>query len=263
MKRWISIVMCAVLLLTAFGCGRKQEAERQDLAAIREAGILRIGVTLCPPFSEKDASGSWSGFDVELARAVCEQLELQPEFVELDWAARGEALENGTVDCLWSALTARSDFLETMDFSQTYLASRPVLVVAWEQVEQYQTAEQLKGRTLAVESGSAGQTAAAACLPEAVVTPVASQQAALEAVLKGEAQGAVVDLLVAQVALQAHSELTAVTQVELGTEELAVGLGHGSDLTGELNWALEALRQAGTLDVLAEQYNLTGNLISG
>ena len=88
-----------------------------------------------------------------------------------------------------SGLTARSDLLETLDFTQTYLASRPVLVVLWEDVELYRTVEQLKGKTLAVESGSAGESAVAACLPEAEADPVASQQAALEAVLDGTAQG--------------------------------------------------------------------------
>lgn len=53
------------------------------------------------------------------------------------------------------------------------------------------------------------------------------------------------------------------TRVELGTEELAVALPHDSDLTGRLNRALSALQEDGTLDTLAEQYGLTGGLISG
>ena len=64
-------------------------------------------------------------------------------------------------------------------------------------------------------------------------------------------------------AVEAHRELTVQTRVELGTEELAVALPHDSDLTGRLNRALSALQEDGTLDTLAEQYGLTGGLISG
>ena len=56
---------------------------------------------------------------MDLARSVCRQLGLEPEFVELDWSGRVEALNQGEVDCLWSGITARSDLLETLDFTQT------------------------------------------------------------------------------------------------------------------------------------------------
>ena len=88
----------------------------------------------------------------DLVRAVCDKLELEPEFVELDWSTRVDALNRGEVDCLWSGLTVSSDLLDTLDITQTYLASRPVLVVLWDTVEQYQTAEQLNGKTVAVEA---------------------------------------------------------------------------------------------------------------
>ena len=79
---------------------------------------------------------------------------------------------------------------------------------------------------MAVEAGSAGQSAALACLPDVSVASVGSQKAALEEVQKGLAQGAVVDHLVAQAAVEANRELTVQTRVELGTEELAVALPH-------------------------------------
>ena len=129
---------------------------------------------------------------MDLARSVCRQLGLGARNL-WSWIGSGrvEALNQGEVDCLWSGITARSDLLETLDFTQTYLASRPALVIRWDEVEQYQTAEQLKGKTVAVEAGSAGQSAALACLPDVSVASVGSQKAALEEVQKGLARGAV------------------------------------------------------------------------
>ena len=263
MRRWICLLLSAWLLVLAAGCGQEDRAQRQDWDAVQADGTLRIGVTQCPPFSQKGPDGTWSGFDMDLARAVCEKLEVEPVFVELDWSGRTDALNRGEVMCLWSGLTARSDLLETLDFTQTYLASRPVLVVLWEDVELYRTVEQLKGKTLAVESGSAEESAVAACLPEAEADPVASQQAALEAVLDGTAQGAVVDLLVARNAVETNQKLTVQMSLELGTEELAVAVARSSDLTAKINQALTALQQEGVLDDLAAQYGLTEELIAG
>ena len=263
MKGLVCLFLVLATVCLAAGCSRESQAERQDWDVIQEQGILRVGVTQCPPFSQKGEDGSWSGFDLDLVRAVCDKLELEPEFVELDWSTRVDALNRGEVDCLWSGLTVSSDLLDTLDITQTYLASRPVLVVLWDTVEQYQTAEQLNGKTVAVEAGSAGQSASLDCLPHATVTPVSSQQAALEALLQGSAQGAVVDLWVAQAAVETNRELTVQTRVELGTEELAAVLPHGSDLTPQLDRALATLQQDGTLDALAAQYGLTDGLISG
>ena len=144
MKRLACLLLVLAMTCLAAGCRWQKQAERQDWKEIEEKGVLRIGVTECAPFSQKGADGSWSGFDMDLARSVCRQLGLEPEFVELDWSGRVEALNQGEVDCLWSGITARSDLLETLDFTQTYLASRPALVIRWDEVEQYQTAEQLR-----------------------------------------------------------------------------------------------------------------------
>ncbi len=96
-------------------------------------------------------------------------------------------------------------FLETLDFTQTYLASRPALVIRWDEVEQYQTAEQLKGKTVAVEAGSAAGRALRwhACRTCQWLLWAARRQLWRKS-KKGLAQGAVVDHLVAQAAVEAH-----------------------------------------------------------
>ena len=65
-------------------------------------GVLRIGVTECTIHPE-GADGSWSGFDMDLAHSVCPAAGAGPEFVELDWSGRVEALNQGRMDCLWAA----------------------------------------------------------------------------------------------------------------------------------------------------------------
>lgn len=255
MKRWIFLCVALLLILTA--CSSQETFAVRELEAIRETGTLRIGVTDCPPFSQQGEG--WFGFDIALAEAVCQELGLSPAFVAVDWESRVEALTTGQVDCLWSGLTARSDLAGEMDFSQTYLASRPALVVPAEAADTLE----LAGMTVAVESGSAGEAAVQAHLPEVERLPMATQQEALAALASGQVQGAVVDILAAQAATAVYTGLQIQGQLDLGTEELAVGLRKGSDLTGAVNEVLAKLQAEGTLEALAAEYAVEGSLVVG
>lgn len=257
MKRWVFLCIALLLVLTA--CSSRETFAVRELEAIRAAGTLRIGVTDCPPFSRQGQDGAWQGFDIALAEAVCQELGLSPAFVAIDWDSRVEALTTGQVDCLWSGLTARSDLAGEMDFSQTYLASRPALVVP----EAAADTLELTGMTVAVESGSAGEAAVQAHLPEAERLPMATQGEALAALAAGEVQGAVVDILAAQAATAVYPGLQVQGQLDLGTEELAVGLRKGSDLTQAVNDALAKLQADGVLDALAAEYAVEGSLVVG
>lgn len=261
----IAAALCVVLMVGVFsGCVKKDRAPKtKDLQKVQEAGTLRVGVTECPPFSSRSAEGAWSGFDVELAQALCEKLGVAADFVPLDWETRTQALADGTVDCLWSGLTARSDLTEALDFSESYLASRPCVVVAAETADTWDNAAAFQGAKLAAEAESAGESAASLCLPGAQLVQASSQAQALVAVTAGTADAAVVDLLVGLAAVKNQSELAVLDHLELGTEEFAVALRKGSDLTARFNEGLAELERDGTLKTLAEKYGLTDSMIAG
>lgn len=255
MKHFTAFFM-ALLMLGLSACAKQAENLVADKEAIREEGVLRIGVTQCPPFAEgKD--DEWKGFDIALAEALCQELDLEPEFVELDWENRWEALGNRTVDCLMGCLSATDDLLGQADLTETYLASRPVLVTAASARD-----SNLNGAVIAVESGSAGQMAAEICLEGIEVEPVSSQLEALKRVAQGEAQAAVVDILLAQEVLEKW-DLEILEQPDLGVEEMSIALRKGSDLTGELNRVLRELQSSGKLEALALEYGMAEELIQG
>lgn len=257
MKRWIVIVLCVACLLGLTACGGQETVQKPELESVRTAGVLKIGVAVCPPFSQKDDQGQWSGFDVELARMVCQELGVEPAFVEIAWDARSSALEDGQVDCLWSGLSARSDLLEQMDFSQSYLASRPVLV----ETEENTGGARQPGATIAVEAQSACESAVSSRLNDATALTLPGPTAALEALLQGKAQGAVVDVLVARA--YPDTTLNVVESLDLGTQEFAVAFRKDSDLTAAVDTALDKLQTSGVLSDLAQRYGMTDSLVVG
>ena len=46
---------------------------------------MTIGYTVYEPMNYTDADGNFTGFDTELATAVCAKLGVEPDFVEINW----------------------------------------------------------------------------------------------------------------------------------------------------------------------------------
>ena len=80
-------------------------AADSDLAYIQSNGKMVIGYTVYEPMNYTDADGNFTGFDTELATAVCEKLGVEPEFVEINWDTKETELAAKSIDCIWNGLT--------------------------------------------------------------------------------------------------------------------------------------------------------------
>ncbi len=65
-----------------------------------DEATIRIRVTKFPPQYYQDASGAWTGLDVELGRALVQAAGLKPEFVELPWSRALSELKDGGLDMM-------------------------------------------------------------------------------------------------------------------------------------------------------------------
>lgn len=72
-----------VVLVALTGCAGGASVAADDAIPDR----LTVAIEgAYPPFSDRNASGKLIGFDVDIARAVCAEIETQCEFVQEDWA---------------------------------------------------------------------------------------------------------------------------------------------------------------------------------
>lgn len=86
--------------------------------------VLKIGVDTLRPFFYIDENGACTGIDAEIAAEACRRAGYQPDFIEIPWSDRDEDLQNGTVDCLWSAFIKdgrEDDYLWTDPYLQSDL----------------------------------------------------------------------------------------------------------------------------------------------
>ncbi|MBR5140288.1 MAG: transporter substrate-binding domain-containing protein [Clostridia bacterium] len=131
-------------------------AELEDFNYIMGKGKLIVGYTLFAPIAYKDDNGNLIGFDIDLAKAVCEMLELEVEFVEIEWSAKEALLEAKTIDCIWNGMTITEERLAAMEISIPYMNNKQVAVIRKDDKDLYKTTDDMKKAIIGAEDGSAG-----------------------------------------------------------------------------------------------------------
>ena len=231
-----------------------------DLAFIQGKGTMVVGITDYEPMDFKDANGNWTGFDAELAEMVCKELGVKCEFFVLaDWGKKFFELETKNIDCIWNGMTITDEVKLNTNCSDPYVINAQVLVMKADVVGQYDAVELLQGLTFAVENGSAGQDEVVALgVPDSQIIAVQDQAAALMEVAAGTSDACVIDITMANAMTgEGTSYADLAPGISLSSEEYGIGFRKDSDVTAKVNELLAKYKADGTLQALADKYNLT------
>jgi polar amino acid transport system substrate-binding protein len=256
MKKFIAMLLAIMLMLTCFtACGAKNDS---DLAAIKKAGKIVVGITDYAPMDYKDENGEWTGFDAEFARLFAGELGVDCEFFVIpNWGTKFMELETKQIDAVWNGMTITEEALTNSSVSDPYVINAQVVVTKIDALEVYNSVEALSGLTIAVESGSAGETCANEIAGVNVV-PLQNQEAALMEVAAGTSDACIIDITMANAMTgdgTSYADLG--YSLSLSEEEYGVSFRKDSDLTAKFNEFMIKLRDEGTLRDLADKYNLT------
>ena len=281
-KKWIALILTALMLFGTFACAKtaaptatataadaagaeatEAPAADDDFAYIQAKGTLVIGMTDYAPMNYYDETGKLVGFDTEFAQAACAKLGLTPEFIEIEWGSKELELAGKKIDCIWNGLTVTEERKANMDFTTSYLKNQQVVVVRAEDAAKYIDTASLSGQAVVAEEGSAGAAAIAANLPDAEFTEVQAQSDALLEVKTGKAAAAVLDLTMANAMTGEGTDYSdlVIAPIDMLDEEYAVGFRVGSTATEKFNAVFAELMSDGTLATLAQKYDLTDLLI--
>ena len=252
MKKFLAFILAAIMIcIPLSSCG----ATKGDLAAVKDAGKLVVGVTVYPPMDYLDDNGEWTGFDAELAQMFAKELGVNCQIVIITWGNKVAELNSKQIDLVWNGMTASDDLGQQIDFSVSYAKNAQVAVV---KKGSTLTADGVKDAKIAVENGSAGATVAEETIKGTNLNKVTAMVDALGEVLAGTSDVAIVDITMAQnvVGKGAYADLEILEGASYGDEIFAVGLRKGSDLKAKLDEFLKAKYADGTLTKLAEKYNV-------
>lgn len=253
MKKLFAILLMITLLATCFvGCASQN--------------TIVVGYTIYAPMNYME-DGKLVGFDTDLAKAVFENMGYKVLFQEIDWNNKYTDLDSNAIDCVWNGFTcntADDDGVlrsQKVDFSYNYMENRQVIVA--KKSAGITSAEDLNGKTAAVEGGSAGEAYAKSFA--GVTTKDFIKQT--DCLLEVNADTADVAILDAQLAKSYvgkgdYADLTIVEALSSDVEYYAIGFKKGSELTAKVNEQLEKLAADGTIAKLAKKYGVENTAIT-
>ena len=276
MKRLVSAFLAGAMALSLAACGGAAststvassaasgsaaasvaETAASDLDYIKEKGKMVIGYTVYEPMNYTDADGNFTGFDTELATAVCEKLGVEPEFVEINWDTKVVELDAKSIDCIWNGMTLTDDIMANTATTKAYAKNAQVVVV--KDGTDYSSTADLVGKTVVAEAGSAGEAAIEGDenLAQADYVSKSVQTDCLMEVAAGTADAAVLDLTLANAMIGEGTDYASLKIVdELNAEEYGVAFRKGSDAAAAVDAAFDELKADGTMQALADKYDL-------
>ena len=275
MKRLVSAFLAGAMALSLAACGgaaststvassasvsgsaAASETAASDLDYIKEKGKMVIGYPVYEPMNYTDADGNFTGFDTELATAVCEKLGVEPEFVEINWDTKVVELDAKSIDCIWNGMTLTDDIMANAATTKAYAKNAQVVVV--KDGTDYSSTADLVGKTVVAEAGSAGEAAIEGDenLAQADYVSKSVQTDCLMEVAAGTADAAVLDLTLANAMIGEGTDYASLKIVdELNAEEYGVAFRKGSDAAAAVDAAFDELKADGTMQALADKYDL-------
>jgi ABC-type amino acid transport substrate-binding protein len=208
-----------------------------------------------PPFESSDPStGELVGFDVDLGKEIARRLGVKVSFVPVGFDGLYDALTSNTCELVLSAFPYDPRQTEDFIFSVAYFNAGQVLVVP-RSTDPPGALTDLKGRAVAVEWGSDGDIALRRWNRRVALTPYPAEtpDAALQAVLDGQAQAAVVDAVSAYAFIRQNPTLS-VTATITEDNYVAVMRPDAYTFVGYINEILMQMREEGFLTELRKRW---------
>lgn len=251
-------VLTALLMAApAPGQGLPSHADpsaREDLPDLAEVPAIRFLTTAdFPPFNYRDASGELIGFNIDLALAICDVLDVSCTMQAWPWEQVADALTDNQGDALIAGLALTPENGERFDFSSIYLALPGRFVTRNERAANFDPAT-LANRTVAAREGSTHAAFVRRYVTGAELVEFETEIAALEAVAAGEADAYFGDGMRASFWLNEHLECCSFAgepyfRTDFFGEGFALAVPAGHDAVREaIDWALMRLMRGGRLD---------------
>lgn len=157
MKRIIAMMLALVMVFALCACGNNTSNDDKQKAD-DSVKTLTVGVDPeYPPYAYMGDDGKYTGFDVEVAQAVCDLLGWKMEIFALNWDQKLTQLDAKECDCIWAGMTILDSMKEAgYVISEPYYDNTQVLLVKAD--SGYKTSKDLAGKTVAVQLGTSGET---------------------------------------------------------------------------------------------------------
>ncbi len=271
MLRIMSLLLVITTIVFAAGCAEKggeeaAEGAAEESAPVGEASNAEgnasaeemptyiVGTEAqFPPFEIVDSGGNVIGFDVDLMNAIAEDQGFKVQYLDQDFAGLIPALQTGNIDIIASGMTISDEREEQVDFSEPYITAGLALAVPVDN-EEIKSVDDLKDKTVAVQTGSTGFIKAEELKKAGVIAEIKDfphVNEAIEEVKIGGADAMINDLPVTEAFIAAQPGVIKIVGEPLNSESYGFAVRTGNtELLQKINKGLENVKASGKYDEL-------------
>jgi polar amino acid transport system substrate-binding protein len=232
--------------------------------AMANAEPLKVGFSpeAYPPFYEADASGNWTGWEVEIVNAICAEAKYECEMVPIPWDGLIPALTTKKIDAIMNSMSITAERMKTIDFSDKYY-NTPTAVAGPKGQTFEATPEGLKGKIIGVQVSTVHADYVKKHFTEAAeIKEYQTQDEANQDLAAGRIDATQADSIALDAYLQSEQgkaccDLKGYVAEDLEILGPGVGAGLRKDDTAtkeRINAAIKAIRDNGKYDEITKKY---------
>ncbi len=223
---------------------------------------LRIGVEgAYPPFSQVGPDGELSGFDIDIARALCAQMQTPCELVQQNFDGMIPALNASKIDAVIASLSITAERKQSVDFSDKYYKTPGRLVARRGSLPDASVAG-LADRRIGVQRASSYDRFATDSFVRSEIVRYTKQDDAFLDLASGRIDAVLCDSVAAHVGFLSHADGAdfafagpLFVQPEYFGEGAGIAVRKGDTvLRDKLNAAIAAIRTDGTYTTIQSRY---------
>lgn len=216
---------------------------------------LRIGTEgAYPPFNNLAANGELEGFDIDIARALCDEMKAQCEFVTQDWDGIIPALQASRFDAIVASMSITEERQQQVDFTNPYYVNSLAFVAP---KDSDLDPSAIGGKAIGVQEGTIAAAFVEKTYPDAELKAYPSQLEAFADLGNGR-----VDAVLADFGVQygwVNSPEGACCEFKGDTvsndDKIGIAVRKGdTELRDRLNTAIAAIRQNGKYAEINKKY---------
>jgi polar amino acid transport system substrate-binding protein len=211
--------------------------------------------TTFAPFEFQDENGDFVGIDVDILAAIAEDQGFKYELKSLGFDAAVQAVESGQADGMIAGMSITDERKQTFDFTTPYYESGTSFAVL--DSSDIQSLEDLKGKSVAVKTGTQGATLAAELADQYgfTVNTFDDSPNMYQDVVAGNSVAAVEDTPVMGYAISQGLELRMIGEkMSPAPYGFAVLKGQNPELVEMFNTGLENIKANGKYDEILAKY---------
>ena len=231
-------------------------------SAMAEGEKLVIGTEgAYPPFNNLESDGTLTGFDVDIAKALCEEMKAECTFVTQDWDGIIPALIAKKFDAIIASMSITEERKQQVDFSKKYYNTPPAIAVPKDSELTEATEAALAGKIIGAQASTTHSNYAEAHMKESEIKLYPTADEYKLDVANGRVDAVVDDVVVLSEWLKTEDGACCKLLGTLPIDPVINGEGAGSavrkgetELADKFTAAIAAIRESGKYQEINAKY---------